>query len=155
MSFLYAVQMMIPDYVQPIKIGYSAMPKGRLKTYASGPFPVTWLGSWPVESQLAEKTAHTKFGTYRMCGEWFFPSSHILEFVKRELQRPGAMQGDPLKFREGRESMAYTHRWNLSRLESESGPHPFDVWDETADFVSALFDRSAVSHEAMKSAWRV
>lgn len=81
MSYLYAVQMLIPDYVHPVKIGLAVNPRNRLAAYSSGPFPVQCLGTWRG-CRNDEAAAHKRFVEHRLCGEWFYPADEILSFIQ-------------------------------------------------------------------------
>lgn len=87
MSFIYAVQMQIPDYsYAPIKIGYSVEPERRIKEFTRAPFPLVWLGQWPAPNgRRDESEAHQALAKFRLCGEWFYPSSEVIQFVERNL----------------------------------------------------------------------
>lgn len=86
-TYLYAVQMMIPDYpYAPIKIGISGEPEKRVREYTRSPFPTVWLGQWPGAS-ADELAAHAQFSQFRLCGEWFYPSREVREFVELNIGR--------------------------------------------------------------------
>jgi hypothetical protein len=89
MSYLYAVQMIIPGYpFAPIKIGVSNVPDTRSLAYRNGPFPTVWLGSWPEDIGNTEREVHLRFDDYRLSGEWFYPSVRLIRFVERKIGCP-------------------------------------------------------------------
>lgn len=154
MSYLYAVQMLIPDYVQPIKIGFSANPSVRMLAYQGEPFPVRWMGSWPVRDRVEEMTVHLRLNNFRMHGEWFFPSGVVLDLINTNLRLPGAVLGEGSDRSPRKNEIQNAQRWNLARLAADGRA----VWSEpteNAEFISSVFDRSEVSHSAMKSTWRL
>lgn len=81
MSYLYAVRMSIPKYrFSPIKIGFSVEPLQRVKEFTRGPFPTDLITVWPGTRE-DEHGLHVRFKNYRLCGEWFYPTQELLEFL--------------------------------------------------------------------------
>jgi hypothetical protein len=100
MSFVYAVQMQIPDYIRPVKIGF-ATTRNRLATYNCGPFPVLCLGTWKGH-RSDEQQAHKQFAEHRLSGEWFYPAPDLLLFVQSKtglVALTGKRQPDPLSIK--------------------------------------------------------
>lgn len=79
--------MLIPGHeFNPIKIGYSVDPSQRLKEFTRMPFPLEWLGQWDAPNGIAdESAAHMRLAKFRLCGEWFFPSRQVIQFVYRKV----------------------------------------------------------------------
>lgn len=80
-GWLYAVQMVIPDYLNPIKIGFATNVQNRMAAYSCGPFPVQQLGSWRGTLQ-DERAVHKQFANHRLTGEWFYPAEELLLLVQ-------------------------------------------------------------------------
>ena len=80
---LYAVQMLIPDYVNPVKVGVAVDAKRRLASYGMGPFPVTCLGVWRG-TRKDEQKIHIQFAEHRLTGEWFYPAEELLLMIQHE-----------------------------------------------------------------------
>ena len=86
MNYLYAVQMVIPDYAfLPIKIGFTTNPQSRLRHYGSGPFRTRWLGCWEVLKGESEGEIHERFAAHRLTGEWFKPHGDVVEFIEQRI----------------------------------------------------------------------
>ncbi len=67
----------------PIKIGYSIQIENRLPTMQSGnPCPLTLLKT-VFGGQSEELAIHRKFKAIRIRGEWFEPTSELLNFIQR------------------------------------------------------------------------
>lgn len=88
MSYLYAVEMQIPDYhFNPIKIGFSKNPEIRFTQFTCGPFPFVFLGKWPARrGQDDESLFHCLFLRYRLVGEWFYPAEELVNFIKNKVK---------------------------------------------------------------------
>lgn len=84
MSYLYAVQMLIPGDVQPIKIGFSINPQQRKREYSGGPYRCKWLGEWPGDRE-DEADVHDQFRNLRLHGEWFHPTPDLLALIAHRL----------------------------------------------------------------------
>jgi hypothetical protein len=156
MPHLYAVQMLIPDYFNPVKIGYSLNPEDRIKHYCGGPFPVRWLGSWPVEDQMDEAITHEKFLAYRLHGEWFYPAPYLVEFIGLQIRKPGAVVGafNSVDVRGNDADRFSRRRLAQAAALAERHDHPFGPPDKSIKFLSDVFDTSRSSPGAMKSTWR-
>jgi hypothetical protein len=154
MPHLYAVEMIIPDYFNPIKIGFSVVPDKRAWSYSSGPFPTRWLGSWPVDGRAEEPKIHRMFDRYRLKGEWFYPAPFILDYVNLQLGRPGSSRATETELK--RNELRFSLH-SLARIASwiEGHPNPLRDWDDPeVEMLTRFFDKSEASTEALKSSWR-
>lgn len=90
MSYLYALQMLIPNYAfRPVKIGFSVNPEDRTKAFSGGPFPVVCLGYWKAPNgRHDERSAHAALRDFRLYGEWFYPSPQVQLFIEQGCGRP-------------------------------------------------------------------
>ena len=71
----------------PIKVGFSTNIKRRMETLqTANPYPLFLLGSIPG-TEGEEKALHAMIDSFRMHGEWFAPSSVVLELVSDQLRR--------------------------------------------------------------------
>lgn len=88
MSYIYAVEMRIPDYpFNPIKIGFSKSPEFRFTQFTNGPFPMVFLGKWTARNgQGDESMIHSLFWRYRLIGEWFYPAEELKEFIGKRIK---------------------------------------------------------------------
>jgi hypothetical protein len=74
--------MKIPGYRNyPVKIGFSANPNLRKKSYNCGPYPVEWIGAWEG-TRGDEREIHERFSFYRLTGEWFDPAPELLLMIQ-------------------------------------------------------------------------
>jgi len=86
MPYLYAIQMVIPDYAfPPLKVGFTTNPESRLRHYGSGPFPTRWLGCWEAVEGESEGEIHARFAKHRLTGEWFYPDTDLVQFVEQRI----------------------------------------------------------------------
>lgn len=96
MSYLYAVQMLIPGHpFHPVKVGFSADPDTRLsKHYSGGPYPVEILGVW--EGALEdEKRFHKRYKAHRLQGEWFNPTQELMAEIQSCIDAADPYEFDP------------------------------------------------------------
>jgi len=154
MPYLYAVEMSVPDYFNPVKIGYSINPDERVRAYCGGPFPVRWLGSWPVSDKAEESFVHRRFSAYRLNGEWFYPAPYLLDFINLQLTKPGSVK---IATSVADRNIERFNRKRLAQVAAivEGHENPLGGWDDnTTEFLMDFFDRSEVPVDALKSTWR-
>jgi hypothetical protein len=156
MPYLYALQMLIPDYPSPIKIGFSLKPADRLPGICGGlPFPTSILGVWRVDGQYAETVAHKSFASYRLNGEWFYPAPALLQYIDDNSRQYAAAEGAIVT----RDSpYAESQHWNFYNIAAKAEGRrdmPWGEWDSSTASLNEMFDRSRVSHGALKSGWRI
>lgn len=88
LGYLYAARMCVPNYEAcPIKIGYTQDPQGRCRSLkGSLPFPLEWYGAWPAKkARSSEAKVFEMFAAYRLGGEWFYPSTEIIQYVQTQI----------------------------------------------------------------------
>lgn len=79
-SYVYFVTTEFPNF--PIKIGMSSSHKMRMTTLQVAlPYRIKVLAVVPTYDVTFERRIHRKFANTRLCGEWFEPSSELLEFI--------------------------------------------------------------------------
>lgn len=65
----------------PVKIGYAADVKRRVRSVAHGlPYKLMLLG-YIKGTRSLERTLHKQIGLYRMRGEWFHPTKEVMECI--------------------------------------------------------------------------
>jgi transcriptional regulator with XRE-family HTH domain len=75
----------------PLKIGTSFDPESRMRTLQTGVIDgLTLLHQFDGDEQI-ERQLHARFNQYRLAGEWFSPSSEILNWVR---SIGGTVRGD-------------------------------------------------------------
>lgn len=157
MPYLYAVQMVIPEYPNPVKIGYSKERDKRATSYTSSPFPIRVIGTWPVESQIDEAAVHARFDQYRLNGEWFYPAHYVLAYINAQIDRRGGVRPTCPVVAGNYVGPERYQRWRLAKIAAitQGRKHPWGSLLTADEFLSSTFDQSEVSHAALSSAWRI
>lgn len=115
MAYLYAVQMVIPEYPSPIKIGFSANPKSRLRSLTVSPFHLRLIGTWPADDQKDEAAIHARFALYRLKGEWFYPAESVVKFINAQIDLSGVREQCPV-VTNNYLGMENYQRWRLAKV---------------------------------------